>query len=736
MLLDGYPTKYISYMKRNHRWIRGDFQIAKWLRSKKLNDISKFKIFDNLRRAILKIASLSLLIFSFIVFKYNFFIGIISAVLSIVSIVITYLLNIINFIVFKESQTVGSIYSHKKFSKDLSDISLSFYKIFLEIIFLPYEAWINFDAMIRSIYRMIKKKRLLEWTTAEDSENKTKNTLIFTYKEMIVNVILGIVFLFGNIGFKILGLLFLIAPYIANNLSKEIKNNFEISAESKKDLKEIAYKTWKFFEDNLNEENHYLVCDNYQEDRKPKTVKRTSSTNIGLEMLSIMSAYDLGFIDFEKAKDYIKKVINSIKIMPKWNGHLYNWYETDTLEPLKPRYVSTVDSGNLVGYLYVIKEFLKGYIEEEGASFLYEDIDKIICDTDFSKLYSEKNKLFSVGFNLEENSLTDSYYDFLASEARQASIVAISKRQVPVKHWNSLSRTITIYKGYKGLISWTGTAFEYLMPNLNLKKYEGSLLDESSKFAIMSQKDYCNELGVPWGISESAYYLKDLNNNYQYKAFGIPWLGLKRGLEYDLVVSPYSTFLALQDGEKSAIHNINELKKVGAFGEYGFYEAIDYTLNRLKKGEKYAVVKTYMAHHQGLILNSINNVLNQDIIQKRFNNNPEIEAVNILLEERMPVDLIITKEKKETPEKLKNYGDIGYIERIIDKPERLDLKYNVISNSDYKIVINDFGEGYSQYKNILVNKYKPGYEIKQGIFFYVKNLKTKKIIVYSFMLKI
>ena len=728
MLLDGYPTKYISYMKRNHRWIRGDFQIVKWLRSKKLNDISKFKIFDNLRRAILKISSLSLLILSFIAFKYNFFIGTLSMLLSIVSVVITYLLNIINFIVFKESQVVGSIYSHKKFSKDLSDVSLSFYKIFLEIIFLPYEAWINLDAMIRSIYRMIKKKRLLEWTTAEDSENKTQNNLFITYKEMIINVILGIVFLFGNIGFKILGVLFLIAPYIAYSLSKEIKNTFEISVESKKDLKEIAYRTWKFFEDHLNEENHYLVCDNYQEDRKPETVKRTSSTNIGLELLSIMSAYDLGFIDFEKAKDYIKKVINSIKIMAKWNGHLYNWYETDTLEPLKPRYVSTVDSGNLVGYLYVIKEFLKQYMEEDGVHFLYEDIDKIICDTDFSKLYSEKNKLFSVGFNLEENSLTDSYYDFLASEARQASIVAISRRQVPVKHWNSLSRTITIYKGYKGLISWTGTAFEYLMPNLNLKRYEGSLLDESSKFAIMSQKDYCSRLGVPWGVSESAYNLRDLNNNYQYKAFGIPWLGLKRGLEYDLVVSPYSTFLALQDGEKSAIHNINELKKVGAFGEYGFYEAVDYTLNRLKKGEKYAVVKTYMAHHQGLILNSINNVLNQDIIQKRFNNNPEVEAVNILLEERMPVDLIITKEKKETPEKFKNYGDIGYIERIIDKPERLDLKYNVISNSDYKIVINDFGEGYSQYKDIIVNKYKPGYEIKQGIFFYVKNLKTKKII--------
>lgn len=212
------------------------------------------------------------------------------------------------------------------------------------------------------------------------------------------------------------------------------------------------------------------------------------------------------------------------------------------------------------GYLYVVKSFLIEHTDNEEVQALIEDINKLICDTDFSKLYSEKNKLFSVGFNLEDNSLTDSYYDFLASEARQASIIALSRRQVPVKHWNALSRTITIYKGYKGLISWTGTAFEYLMPNINLKRYDGSLLDESSKFAIMSQKDYCEKLGVPWGISESAYNLKDLNNNYQYKAFGVPWLGLKRGLENDLVISPYSTFLALQDDEKSAIQNIEKLK--------------------------------------------------------------------------------------------------------------------------------------------------------------------------------
>lgn len=367
MLLDGYPVKYISYMKRSHRWIRGDFQIAKWLKSKKLNDISKFKIFDNLRRAILKISVLILILFSFVAFKFNFFIGALSLGVSIISVIVTYLLNIINFIVFKESQTLNSIRSHKKFSKDYGDLVLSFYKIILEIAFIPYEAWTSLDAMVRSIYRMLKKKKLLEWVTAEDSENRTKNTIFSNYKEMLPNIIFGVIFLFGNIAFKILGLIFLVAPYIAYSLSKEIKNDFRISEDEEKNLKEIAYRTWKFFEDNLNEENHYLVCDNYQEDRKEKTVKRTSSTNIGLELLSIMSAYDLGFIDFEKVKHYIRKVINTLKVMAKWNGHLYNWYETDTLEPLKPRYISTVDSGNLVGYLYVIKDFLSQSLEIDGV---------------------------------------------------------------------------------------------------------------------------------------------------------------------------------------------------------------------------------------------------------------------------------------------------------------------------------------------------------------------------------
>ena len=726
MLLDGYPFKYISYINRNHRWTRGDFQIFRWLKSKKLNDISKFKIFDNLRRSLIKPSILVGLILSLLFSKINFKFTLLIGIISIFSLLITNILDIVNFIVFKESTIEGAIYSHKKFSKDKNIIFLNVCRGLLEILFLPYEAYKNIDAIIRSIYRINKKKKLLEWTTAEDNETKTKNTIIEIYKEMKINLLFSILFiLFGNFLFKILGILWLITPIIVKFISEESNNDVKVAEKDRIKLLDIGKRTWKFFEDNITEENNYLICDNYQEDRKEKLVKRTSSTNIGLEFISIISAYDLGYINFEKTIFYLTKLCNTVKSLAKWNGHLYNWYTTDTLEPLKPRYISTVDSGNFVGYLYIVKTFLEKFAENENIKNLYADICYLINETNFEVLYSRQNKLLSIGFNLEENKLTDSYYDFLASEARQASIVAIAKKQVPVKHWNSLSRTITIFKGYKGLISWTGTAFEYLMPNLNLEKYKGSLLDESSKFAILSQKEYCNKLGVPWGISESAFNLKDLNNNYQYKAFGIPWLGLKRGLENDLVISPYSTFLSLNEEEKSVMENINKLEKEGAYGKYGFYEAIDYTILRLKKGEKKAVVKTYMAHHQGLILNSINNYLNNFILRKRFNENPEISAVNVLLEERMPVQMIITKEEKEKPEKIKDRQDIGYVERNIEKNK--DRSINVISNEDYMVFIDNKGNGYSKYKDFVINRYHKNYEIGEGIYFYIKNLKTKKV---------
>ena len=387
-----------------------------------------------------------------------------------------------------------------------------------------------------------------------------------------------------------------------------------------------------------------------------------------------------------------------------------------------------MDSGNFIGYLYVLREFLIENKNKKDTQNLINNITELINNTDFSYLYNNKTKLLSVGFNLEDNKLTDSYYDFLASEARQASLIAIAKKDIPIKHWNNLSRTLTSLNKYKGLVSWSGTAFEYLMPNLNLQRYKGSLLDEASQFAIMSQIEYMRKVNLPWGISESAFNLKDLNNNYQYKAFGIPWLGLKRGLENDFVISPYSTFLSLEYSKKLGINNLKRLESEGSFGKYGFYESIDYTKSRLKKGQEKAVVKTYMAHHQGLIMLSINNYLNNNIIRTRFNNNPEIEAVNILLEERMPINTIITKENKEKIPKFLENKSGNYAERKIENKGLKLKELQVLSNEDYKIVIDEYGNGKSTYKNNLVNYYKQTDEISNGIYFYMRNIRNKRII--------
>ena len=729
MLLDGYPLRYIPYILRNHRWTRGDWQIIKWLKSRRLNTISKFKIYDNLRRSILNISSfIGILLGIFDVFK-NKNISFFVFLTSVLSIIIPFLIDIFNYVIFKESNVQGAVYAHKKFSKDLNGLQISFLRIILQIIFLPYETLKNLDSILKSLYRMKNKTKMLEWMTAEDGDKNTKTDLNSYYISMQSNVYFAVILIFfGRIYAKLLGFFWLIGPIIAWYISLEKTKIKRVDEKDIVYLRDIAKKTWNFFEKNIKEENHYLMIDNYQENRNPIVVDRTSSTNIGLELLAIISAYDLGFINLKEAIEYINKIIETVSMLSKWNGHLYNWYNIKNLNPLLPRYVSSVDSGNFIGYLYIVKQFLIENKDKCDIENLLNNIISIIENTDFSYLYSSKEKLLSVGFNLDENKLTNSYYDFLASEARQASLVAIAKGDIPVKHWNNLSRTLTCLKGYKGLISWTGTAFEYLMPNINFKRYSGSLIDESCKFAILSQIEYCKKIGIPWGISESAYNLKDLNGNYQYKAFGIPWLGLKRGLEDDFVISPYSTFLALQDVFKKGVENIKLLEKNGALGKFGFYESIDYTPSRLNNNKNGEIVKTYMAHHQGLILLSINNVLNNDILKNRFNNNPEIEAVDILLQERMPIKMILTKEKKEKVVKNKGLNDTGYIERVIEKPSKLLKNINVLSNKKYKVIIDDFGEGYSEYNGKIINNYKETSELKQGIFFYLRNINSKKII--------
>ncbi len=804
MLMDGYPTNYLSFKKRLHRWIRGDYQILRWVQNKKINILSKYKIVDNILRSKLETSILTTIIVLLLMKITNKISIWPIALFLVISLTIPYTLEILNRIIFKkEDETI-----QKTFIKNQGTIQNSIIKGILTIMTLPDKAYMACNAEVKTIYRMlVSKKHMLEWVTAEEAEKSSKNDVKNYYANMISNLIAGIlgivlilIFDFdiiSNIVIIAISALWIIAPFIMYTISKPIKAVNKIETLEKQEQKyflDIAKKTWQFFKEYINEKTNYLPPDNYQEDRKPKIVLRTSSTNIGLGMLSIISSYDLGFENLEDTVNLLEKTINTVCSLQKWNGHLYNWYNLTDLQPLTPRFISSVDSGNLVGYFYVVLQFLQGMQEKiaknvenkdfqglekiiyeneneyikanneytkvnnkytnannqntkvnnksirknndmldiaskiiEKAKMMSNEIKNLINNTDFSKLYDYKNNLFSVGFDVEENKLVDSYYDLLASEARQASLIAIAKKDVDVKNWYNLSRTLTVLNKYKGLVSWSGTAFEYLMPNINIPKYPGSLLDESCKFMIMSQKEYSKKLGVPWGISESAFNLKDLNNNYQYKAFGIPWLGLKRGLADEVVISSYGSILAITEDPKGVFENLKKLEENGMYSKYGFYEAIDFTPNRVDKHKKYETVKTYMAHHQGLILLSINNLFNDNILQKRFMKNPEMQAINILLEERMPGNVIIAKEKKEKVEKIKYNNYDFYEERVFTKVSNDIDRYNLISNKDYTIVIDNKGNGYSKYKDILVNRYKPTSDIEQGVHFYVKNIKNKKI---------
>ena len=740
MLMDGYPTNYLAFKKRLHRWIRGDYQILKWVRNKKLNILSKYKIVDNILRSKLE-TSILISILLIIIAKLNFSLKIWPIVTYVFgALTIPYILELINRVVFKREGETGQ----RTFVKKQTTLKNSLTKALIAIMTLPDKAYMSLNAEITSLYRMIiSNKHLLEWVTAEEAEKSSKNDLKNYYLSMISNIIAGIIgiglfFVFDFFNFDIItkililviSVLWLIAPFVMYLISKPIKeiNKLNLLNKSEQDfVTEIAKRTWLFFKDYITEDTKYLPPDNYQEDRIPKVVKRTSSTNIGLGMLSVISSYDLGFESLEDTVSLLEKMINTVSGLQKWNGHLYNWYNLDNLQPLMPRFVSSVDSGNFVGYLYVVLQFLEQFGTRSKIAPLILQVKELINNTDFSKLFDYKNNLFSVGFDVEENKLVESYYDLLASEARQASLVAIAKKDIDVKNWYNLSRTLTVLNKYKGLISWSGTAFEYLMPNINIPKYPGSLLDESCKFMIMSQKEYAKKLDIPWGISESAFNLKDLNNNYQYKAFGIPWLGLKRGLADEMVISSYGSILAITEDPKGVVDNLKKLEKQGMYNKYGFYESIDFTPNRVEKSKKYANVKTYMAHHQALILLSINNLINNNILQKRFMLNPEMQSINILLEERMPENVIITKEKKEKVEKIKYENFDFYSEKTFNKISNGQDRYNLMANKNYTIIMDDKGNGYSKYKDILINRFKPTSDVEQGIYFYIKNIRNKKI---------
>ena len=724
-LIDDFPAEFLVDATRRSRWTRGDVQVIDWISRKVRNEknekiknpinlLGKWKIVDNIRRELLDF-SLLLIILSLAIccisHPYWWLIFVLAIIMLPAFSYLIQLFIIQNNINLKYYNTAA--FGYKSFI--LRTIS-----VFTSI---PYNAYLYIKSFIKAIYRMtFSKKHLLQWMTAEDASKKIKMSLKNHLKSFWFNYLIAFIIVFVSFFTKshpiensIISFFFILGPFFAYAISKNIKTPEEkIKPADQNHLIKIANATWKFFEDNLNEKNNYLIPDNYQLNREHKADFKTSPTNIGLSLTSVISAYELKFIDKNKMLDYIEKIITTIENLPKWNGHLYNWYRIDTLEILYPHFISTVDSGNFVASLITTKEFLK----DKKVAQLVKRIHSLIEQTDFSCLYNQD--VFSIGYNVDEGLLDPCKYNMFASESRITSFVAIAKGDVPSKHWFNLDKTLTTYKNRKGLVSWSGTSFEYFMPLLFIPSYENTLIDESYDFAIYAQREFMKEVNpkLPWGISESAYGELDDSQNYKYKAFATPYLKLQEDTSSKIVISPYASILALSKYPKEVIYNIKKLEDLKLFGTYGFYESYDTDIKK--------PVYSYFAHHQGMIIGSIANTLCQNILQKYFNQDTNNHAFEILTKEKVQlkpvIDLNMTKYQKFTYEKEQFVNDIRVFRKLATLPE-----ISILSNSKYSVLINDRGNGFSRYRTIQMNRYRKLTEQDYGMYIYIKDIASGKI---------
>jgi cyclic beta-1,2-glucan synthetase len=728
-LFDGFPSKYLNDAKRHHRWTRGDWQIISFLFKKTkngkqeveqnpLNIISKWKIFDNLRRSLMSPFLIMLILYGFTFSK-------LSAAKTLLFVLIIIAAPILFYV-------IGRLLSKQKY-----DIWLKYYlnliygflavvnRSFIVFMLLPYEAYLYLDAIIRALYRMFySKKNLLNWVISADVDATSKNNLTVYLKEFKVNYFFAIVLLIVSYYFRyqyfylaiMVSLSWVIAPFILWFISKDIINKKQHSSfKMKEEVLELAKKTWNYFEENLNEEYNYLIPDNFQENRDEKIDFRTSPTNIGYSLVSIVSAVDMKIIKEDIAIDLINKIIGSVESLEKWHGHLYNWYNIKTKKELYPLFVSTADSGNFISSLYVVK----GFLDNKNKSLAYR-VEKMIKEADFSKLYNEEAEVFSIGYQIHEGTLVPYNYNNFLSEARLASYIAIAKGDVPFEHWFRLDKTLTKYKWYKGVVSWTGTMFEYYMPLIFMKTYKHTLLDETYQFAFYAHKEFAKEADpkIPFGITESAYNELDDAQNYKYKAFGIPYLKFHDSEIPQLVVAPYGSIMALERYPYDVYQNIKKFQALGMEGKYGLYESYDH--------DDETVVRAYYAHHQGMILAGINNYLNNNSIQNYFHKDKRIQSIEILLKEKVQVrtyiNLKIEKYKKYNYKRDIFENDIREQEGIMPVPE-----VGILSNGFYSTFINDRGIGFSKYKNLQINRYRKITDENYGIFVYLKDIKTNKV---------
>lgn len=948
-LFDDYPSRYDTYARRQHRWIRGDWQIVSWIlprsrnrRREKVRNhlplISRWKILDNLRRSLVAPALVLWFIAALIFLPGSVLVWILFIFLTLA------------FPIYAPFARALSFPSHGRswknhLSNAWSDSGLHAFQLLLNITFIAHQAYLSTDAIVRTLYRMlISKRHLLQWVTAAQdsrSNGSWRSMLLFMWPASLISVLMAVLVVSVKANAILPGLPFLIlwflSPYVAYKIGKraivEQKPFLPVQANAARFL---ARRTWRFFETFVGEEDHWLPPDNYQEDPVPVVAHRTSPTNMGLLLLSTVAARDFGYVGLLELVERLELTFTTLEKLPRFRGHFFNWYDTHTLEPLVPQYISTVDSGNLAGHLIVIKQACNEFAEQPifstrttvgladtleflaqeidllaaskrmtggvSAKELYEEIkacrklvgsttpltvtewstflaevskraatlqdivnaliasyrsedlqdlrfwtqtltnqsrvltrdmqtllpwapalqritgigdhcpansrsilEKItsalnvvpspsgivaVCDEiliqlstlqfdsedahnpganselvesltalsksletgvragqmfaarkhslirlserfmdemDFAFLFDNSLKVLSVGYNVSAGRRDDSFYDLLASEARLASFIAIASGDVPQEHWFRLGRQLTAADGNRALISWSATMFEYLMPLLVMSNYRETLLGETYQTVISEQIKYGRRHNVPWGVSESAYSARNIHLTYQYGPFGVPGMGLKRGLSDNVVVAPYATVLAAMIEPEAAFENLEYLKREGALARFGFYEAIDYTPERVPPGQRKIVVQAFMTHHQGMNLVALDNLLQGSVMQNRFHADALVQAHELLLQERVPRGVPISHPRAEevslshlTPKTQRSIP-----ERRYSNPDVLAPRTQLLSNGTYSVMLTTAGSGYSKCGSLAVTRWREDTTRDNwGTFVYLRDVQS------------
>ncbi|MGA9850331.1 MAG: glucoamylase family protein, partial [Roseiarcus sp.] len=844
-VVDDFPSRYDVSARRHHRWARGDWQLLPWIlgfagkggRTPGVKDelprIGRWKMIDNLRRTVSAPACVLALAVGWMLPLEP---ALVWTTFVLATIVLPSLIPVISAIPGRRAGVAMS--GHLRALGE--DLRLAVALSALNITFLADQAWSMGDAIARTLWRLfVSRRHLLEWTPAAQAAGAKRLDLQGFAVRMsgtfvVAATVLLLMLLFGHGSWPIATpfvALWLISPAVARyvSLPPRIDAIAKISEAQTLALRQTARRTWRFFEMFVTADDNMLPPDNFQEDPTSKVAHRTSPTNIGLYLLSLACARDFGWIGAAQTIERLEATLATMARMPRFRGHFYNWYDTRDLRALEPKYISSVDSGNLAGHLIAVANACKEWrrspmapaarlagiadtlaltaehavhlrlgrrtqtvtprqlddslaamirtlasaspsdetlgtqlselaveaatmvdiasaialerSDGSGSDLLYwaraslaaieahrldhmytagtaassearllvleNGFRALAMAMEFGFLFDSSRQLLSIGFLISESALDPNCYDLLASEARLASFFAIAKGDVPARHWFRLGRAATPVTRGTALISWSGSMFEYLMPPLVMRAPMGSLLEETDRLVVRRQIEYGAKLGLPWGISESAYNARDLELTYQYSNFGVPGLGLKRGLGENRVIAPYATGLATMVDALAASANFKRLATIGARGRYGFYEAIDFTPVRVPEGETFALVQAFMAHHQGMTIVAIANAVFDGVMRERFHAEPIIRATELLLQERVPREVASTQPWAADVKSAARASDpdTSGRRRIVSVHQSTPAT-QLLSNGSYAVMMTAAGSGYSRRGDVAITRWR------------------------------